>query len=310
MLCYRFEGAVPIGILRKEEVVEEDDDGKGNIIAPPGQQQLFKRQPSVTVQNNRVVSTRMLLNPDVDTILEPGDSVVVISEDDDTYYASPTCLFYKEHVSIADSDVDTQKISKLNSPSSTTTTPPSPPTPPTATHLSASPTNTKTPPTTPADVGDGVSGFSGGRASGKGRRGSVSYNTLKSQLCGSIGSPYQPRKKFKEKLLFIGYVLWILCFIHHVVIYSMRPHISVWYCIETLKYTILRFTPFFFSMRRDMGDMITALDAYLCPGSQLTLFNHVPLEQREARLRQGYRTVETVNVSIEHVRAILDTSYI
>lgn len=50
-----------------------------------------------------------------------------------------------------------------------------------------------------------------------------------------------------------------------------------------------------------MGDMITALDAYLCPGSHLTLFNHVPLDQREARLRQGYRTIDPVNVTIEHV---------
>ena len=62
---------------------------------------------------------------------------------------------------------------------------------------------------------------------------------------------------------------------------------------------------YFRSMRRDMGDMITALDAYLCPGSHLTLFNHVPLEQREARLRQGYRTIDPVNVTIEHVSTAL-----
>lgn len=50
-----------------------------------------------------------------------------------------------------------------------------------------------------------------------------------------------------------------------------------------------------------MGDMILALDAYLYPGSHLTLFNHVPLEEREERLQQGHRTVKPENMELEHV---------
>lgn len=178
----------------------------------------------------------MLLNPDVDTVLEPGDSVVVISEDDDTYQASSTCLFNKEHVNICDvgtatvidnnktvldtvtdNDVENENEneddpdtypdyvhdSEENKQSNPTSTSSSASTTPSVSSVIPITGRSRRVDSTSTDTNE-QSGFYCGRAKGKGRRGSCSYNTLKAQLCDSIASPYQPREKFKEKLLFIG----------------------------------------------------------------------------------------------------------
>jgi hypothetical protein len=126
-IMYRFETAVPIGILRKAKLVNEGhgEECKGEMI----------------------------LNPNVELVLEEGDSVVVISEDDDTYSASKSCLFRSKCIGAT------------------------------------------------ATVGVGNAGYGSHDCQ------NITMccdHAMKLSLCESIGSPYKPREKFREKLLFIG----------------------------------------------------------------------------------------------------------
>jgi Castor and Pollux, part of voltage-gated ion channel len=56
----------------------------------------------------------------------------------------------------------------------------------------------------------------------------------------------------------------------------------------------------FVGWRRDMDDMIEQVDGYVAPGSELTLFSHVPLGQREVRTVQQSSTVVVIQ-SISYI---------
>lgn len=55
----------------------------------------------------------------------------------------------------------------------------------------------------------------------------------------------------------------------------------------------------FCGWRRDIDDMITVLEAFLPPGSELWMFSEVPIEDRESRLREG-GLEDLENIRIEH----------
>jgi ion channel POLLUX/CASTOR len=147
-IMFHFADAIVIGVIRRSDAFSSSPRKTSSQTPLHDGTSVGSNDPNALI----------MLNPPNDLLILPGDRIIVVAEDDDTYSPSPDPLL-----------------------------------------------------------------------------------SLSDEQCSSIllsAVPYVPRERLPESLLFVGW-------------------------------------------RRDMEDMIAELDKYVCPGSHITLYNHLTIEERK-----------------------------
>lgn len=94
---FRFEDAVVLGIHKAEQNLKTEDEEEEDSTQDESKTDGSRGSNSGYRGARRYGQGRIMLNPPLDTVVEPGDKIIVLAEDDDSYAPSPASLEHTEY---------------------------------------------------------------------------------------------------------------------------------------------------------------------------------------------------------------------